>query len=139
MALAAETRASIGGGQRQHPRRPDLAEYTSDNTQLLPFETSVSYWSQGKYMTNPDLVWETTVSRNVGLDFGFFDNRLNGNLDLYLNTTHDQLILFPIKGAATPTSTATWAARRTRASNWRSTPCSSTSATTRCNSHSTSR
>ena len=50
-------------------------------------------------MTNPDLVWETTVSRNVGLDFGFFDNRLNGNLDLYLNTTHDQLILFPIKGA----------------------------------------
>ena len=83
---------NIPGGQT-------LAEYTSDNTQLLPFETSVSYWSQGRYMTNPDLVWETTVSRNAGLDFGFFDNRLNGSLDLYLNTTHDQLILFPIKGA----------------------------------------
>lgn len=93
-------RASIGlAGNDNIPGGQTLAEYTSDNTQLLPFETSVSYWSQGKYMTNPDLVWETTVSRNVGLDFGFFNNRLNGNLDLYLNTTHDQLILFPIKGA----------------------------------------
>ena len=93
-------RASIGlAGNDNIPGGQTLAEYTSDNTQLLPFETSVSYWSQGKYMTNPDLVWETTVSRNVGLDFGFFNNRLSGNLDLYLNTTHDQLILFPIKGA----------------------------------------
>lgn len=93
-------RASIGlAGNDNIPGGQTLAEYTSDNTQLLPFETPVSYWSQGKYMTNPDLVWETTVSRNVGLDFGFFNNRLNGNLDLYLNTTHDQLILFPIKGA----------------------------------------
>lgn len=92
-------RASIGmAGNDNIPGGQTVAEYTSDSSQILPFDTSVSYWSQGNYMTNPDLVWETTVSRNVGLDFGFFDNRLNGSLDLYMNTTHDQLILFPIKG-----------------------------------------
>lgn len=93
-------RLSIGmAGNDNIPGGQTLAEYTSDNTQLLPFDTSVSYWSQGRYMTNPDLKWETTLSRNVGLDFGFFDNRLSGSVDLYLNTTRDQLILFPIKGA----------------------------------------
>ena len=92
-------RLSIGlAGNDNIPGGQTLAEYTSNNTQLLPFDTSVSYWSQGKYLTNPDLKWETTVSRNVGLDFGLFDNRLSGSLDLYLNTTRDQLILFPIKG-----------------------------------------
>lgn len=92
-------RLSVGmAGNDNIPGGQTLAEYTSDNTQLLPFDTSVSYWSQGKYLTNPDLKWETTVSRNVGLDFGLFGNRLSGSVDLYLNTTRDQLILFPIKG-----------------------------------------
>lgn len=40
---------------------------------------------------NPDLKWETTVSRNIGLDFGFL-NRINGTLDFYWNTTKDLLM-----------------------------------------------
>lgn len=93
-------RASIGlSGNDNIPGGQTIPEYVSQTSQLLPFDTSVSYWSRGKYMTNPDLKWETTVSRNVGVDFGFFGNRLNGSVDLYLNTTHDLLILFPIKGA----------------------------------------
>src|SRR5699024_1034806 len=35
---------------------------------------------------------ETTVSRNLGLDFSLFKNRLNGSVDLYLNTSADLLL-----------------------------------------------
>ena len=47
-------------------------------------------------LSNPDLKWETTISRNIGLDFGFFNNRLSGTIDAYWNTTKDLLMCIPI-------------------------------------------
>lgn len=47
-------------------------------------------------LPNPDLKWETTITRNLGLDFGFFNGRLNGTLDFYYNTTKDLLLQTPI-------------------------------------------
>lgn len=44
------------------------------------------------YLYDPDLKWETTITRNVGIDFGFFKNRLTGTVDLYWNTTKDLLV-----------------------------------------------
>jgi TonB-linked SusC/RagA family outer membrane protein len=41
---------------------------------------------------NPNLKWETTVSRNVGLDWGLFRGRLGGAVDLYMNDTRDLLL-----------------------------------------------
>jgi TonB-linked SusC/RagA family outer membrane protein len=41
---------------------------------------------------NPDLKWETTISRNLGFDVGFFENRITANVDLYSNTTKDLLL-----------------------------------------------
>ena len=43
-------------------------------------------------MGNKDLSWETTKSFNIGLDFGFFNNRINGNIDMYLSKTNDLLL-----------------------------------------------
>lgn len=43
-------------------------------------------------MANTDLKWERTSSYNIGLDFGFFHNRLSGNVDVYSKTTKDLLI-----------------------------------------------
>jgi TonB-linked SusC/RagA family outer membrane protein len=43
-------------------------------------------------LSNPKLKWETTVTRNIGLDFGFFKQRLNGSVEVYKNTTKDLLI-----------------------------------------------
>lgn len=57
-----------------------------------------SYWSASKTMANPDLKWETTYTRNTGLDFALFRSRLNGTVELYLNTTKDLLIRFPVSG-----------------------------------------
>ncbi|MBC7847176.1 MAG: TonB-dependent receptor [Flavobacterium sp.] len=44
-------------------------------------------------LVNPNLKWETTITRNFGIDYGFFDNRLYGTLDIYWNTTKDLLMV----------------------------------------------
>lgn len=49
-------------------------------------------------MANKDLKWETTITRDLGIDFGLFNNRLTGTIDLYWNTTKDLLMLTTIPG-----------------------------------------
>ena len=41
---------------------------------------------------DPDLKWESTAQANVGLDFGFSNDRLNGSIDVYQKTTKDLLL-----------------------------------------------
>lgn len=40
---------------------------------------------------NPDLKWEKTTTYNVGFDFGFLNNRINGAVDYYYRKTTDLL------------------------------------------------
>lgn len=40
---------------------------------------------------NPNLKWETKEEINIGIDFGFLDNRISGAIDLYERTTKDML------------------------------------------------
>lgn len=40
---------------------------------------------------NKDLTWETDISINLGIDFGFFDNRIAGSIDLFQKTANDLL------------------------------------------------
>ncbi len=57
-----------------------------------------SYWAGSKTMANPDLKWETTITRNIGLDITTLRGRLTGNLELYQNNTKDLLIRFLTPG-----------------------------------------
>ena len=59
-------------------------------------------------IANPDLKWESTSTTNIGLDFGFFANRLTGNIDWFNRRTSD--ILFPREAAdpVPPTSSIRW-------------------------------
>lgn len=43
-------------------------------------------------LSNEDLTWETTISRNLGLDFQLFKAKVSGNIDIYKNSTRDLLI-----------------------------------------------
>jgi TonB-linked SusC/RagA family outer membrane protein len=52
-------------------------------------------YEPGDMMGNPDLKWERTISRNIGIDFGLF-GRVNGSVELYWNTTKDILMSVPI-------------------------------------------
>ena len=49
-----------------------------------------------KVAANPNLKWETTITRNLGIDYGFFNQRLSGSIDLYLNSTRDLIIKYPL-------------------------------------------
>lgn len=43
-----------------------------------------------------DLVWEKTSQYNVGLDYGFFDDRITGTIDAYYRDTSDLIQFAPI-------------------------------------------
>lgn len=52
-----------------------------------------------------NLKWETTDTKNIGFDFGFFNNKLAGSVNYYVNKTEDLLItkrLSPSAGYENP-------------------------------------
>ena len=53
-------------------------------------------FSPGEILANPDLKWETTISRNLGIDFGFWNGKLRGSIDAYWNSTKDILMKVPV-------------------------------------------
>jgi TonB-dependent starch-binding outer membrane protein SusC len=76
----------------------------SDNRPIGFGDVAQSYYTySSSQLPNPSLKWETTVTRNAGIDFGLF-GRLNGTLDVYWNTTKDLLLasaIPPITGFTT--------------------------------------
>ncbi len=91
-------RYSFGtAGNNNIPSGQLLKQYSATVTAWL--SQSNNYWMAGKIMNNPDLTWETTITHNVGLDFGLFQGRLTGSIEVYQNTTKDLLINFPITGS----------------------------------------
>ena len=56
-------------------------------------------------LSNSSLKWEKTSSWNVGLDFGLFNSRLSGTLDIYQKKTTDLLISRNLPGSAGFSST----------------------------------
>ena len=43
-----------------------------------------------------DIKWEETTTYNIGLDFGFLKNRINGSVDVYKRVTNDLLNKVPV-------------------------------------------
>lgn len=48
------------------------------------------------YLANPHLQWETTISKNLGLDIGLFKDRIQISVDVYRNETNNVLIQSPV-------------------------------------------
>lgn len=53
-----------------------------------------------EYLSNPDVKWETTYATNLGLDFGFFKERLTGTIEVYHNKVKDLLVPSDIPGVS---------------------------------------
>jgi iron complex outermembrane receptor protein len=49
------------------------------------------YYTSRPGVYNTDLTWEKTYTSNVGIDFAFLNNRINGNIDYYHRRTKDLL------------------------------------------------
>ena len=71
-------------------------EYVANSTSWINGYNS--YLAPSKTMANPDLKWETTITRNIGLDFTLFSSKLTGSIDGYWNNTKDLLIQYPVAG-----------------------------------------
>ena len=56
-------------------------------------------YAPGSMMQNPDLKWESTITRNLGIDFGFWDDRLYGTIEGYWSTTKDLLMPVSVNAA----------------------------------------
>lgn len=61
-----------------------LGAYNYDDNKVISVYPSA--------MANKDLKWERTSSWNLGVDFGFFNQRLNGSFEVYKSKTSDVLV-----------------------------------------------
>ena len=51
---------------------------------------------------NKDLKWETTTMLNIGLDFAFFNGRLNGTIEYYNKDTKDMIFEYSVPSTVYP-------------------------------------
>lgn len=56
------------------------------------FGNSITPGFASTSLANPDLKWETTVSRNLGFDVSVLNGRFNASADFYMNSTKDLLM-----------------------------------------------
>ena len=93
-----KVRASVGSVGNQ-----EIGDY-----EYAASYTASSYGGQTAYsksnLGNSNLKWETTVSWNVGLDAGFWNNRLNIVVDYYYKKTSDLLLYLPVNSSTGTTS-----------------------------------
>ncbi|MBT0811975.1 TonB-dependent receptor [Litoribacter ruber] len=76
------------------------------NDQIGNFDARGLYQGAGNYsgsagirpssLGNLNLGWETNETINLGIDYGFFNNRVNGSVDLFDRRTKDLLLNQPI-------------------------------------------
>ncbi len=97
----------IGWGMTGNQEIPDKISLISVGT-----EANANWFVNGAFLPgitftrtpNPDIQWETTQQTNLGVDFGFIQNRLSGTIDLFSKKTVDVLLEIPAKAPA-PTRT----------------------------------
>ncbi|MFW5872651.1 MAG: SusC/RagA family TonB-linked outer membrane protein, partial [bacterium] len=63
--------------------------------------------AQPARIPNSELKWETTEEFNIGLDFGFLENRISGEIEYYVKNTIDQLFAQPVPASTGFTSVRT--------------------------------
>lgn len=70
-----------------------LPQYNTSNVVMNGSLVSAVYQ---KKMANPDVTWETVEQTNIGLDFGFLNNTIYGELDWYSKDTKGILLALGI-------------------------------------------
>lgn len=74
------------------------------------FSSFGTYYNNGVYQTaigvtqgsNPDLQWEVTATTNLGLDFGLFNGKISGTLDVYEKVTSDMIFNYAVSSTIVP-------------------------------------
>ncbi|MBW4888418.1 TonB-dependent receptor [Mucilaginibacter sp. HMF5004] len=87
---------SIGNNQIPNATQQLFGSVTDQRLQYAINHTRTSAYQPSSYLANPNVTWETTVTRGIGTDFGLFGGRLTGTVDLYWNYTKDLLFNLPV-------------------------------------------
>ena len=64
----------------------------ADPGAIYPIGNVLTTGLRAAQVGNPDLKWETAEQYNVGIDYGFMNDRFTGVIDLYQKTTNDLLL-----------------------------------------------
>lgn len=82
----------IGGAAYDYFQRYNLSASTSGAT----YQFGNQYYQLGRPEGyNANLKWEETTTVNAGLDFGLFNDKVTGSLDLYSKTSDDLIAYVP--------------------------------------------
>jgi len=85
----------LTGQENIGPFYPYLPLYTySTGTGQYPFGNT-SYYTYRAEPYDPNIKWENTTTYNLGLDYGFLNNRISGSLDFYYRKTDNLLVDIP--------------------------------------------
>lgn len=76
------------------------AQYDINHNRLAAYQLTTP-----STLSNPNLKWETTITRDIGTDFTLFGDRLSGTVDVYWNTTKNLLTQTTIPGITGFTTT----------------------------------
>ena len=57
---------------------------------------TMTYGSKANRLANEDLKWEESEQTDIGLDFGFWNNKLTFSVDYYIKNTNGMIIEMPI-------------------------------------------
>ena len=76
---------------------------SSNGSSVLFGDTYYSMATPAAY--DAGIKWEQTTTYNAGLDYGFFNNRLGGSIDVYYKKTKDLLNTIPIPSGSNFSST----------------------------------
>ncbi len=61
-----------------------------------PFNGQAGIGTTSGSAANPDLQWESKLDRNIGLDFGLFDETITGSVEYFNNKSSDILFAVPL-------------------------------------------
>lgn len=86
-----KVRVSLGQVGNENIGNGSAISYYSYNGSDYYFGDSRYKGMQLAKLPNPDLKWETTTEGNLGVDFGFFKNRIYGSVDVYYKQIKDLL------------------------------------------------
>lgn len=68
-----------------------IPRYTTSGLNFQYGIGNTNYSTVWPQVYNPDLKWEETATTNIGIDYGFFDHRITGSVDIYQKNTSDLL------------------------------------------------
>ncbi len=94
--LVSDLKVRASWGVTGNNRIPDNAQFSLLGTQNYPLNGASVAGFSPVTIENLNLGWEQTSSINLGLDFGFFKNRILGSVDLYNRKTSDLLLQAPV-------------------------------------------